>query len=175
MPIMNATPTPNASPKTSDVAASRKALEARLPDALKDPVNRVVTAGMKILYSPESRATIMQIYQQIVQGGFQPQQIANGMTHLMSMIVAGSRGKAPMPALYPAAVILLTYVLEDLQKKGLQVTDDLVKTVGSMMAQKLKQTFGGGGSPTPPAPGATPPAPVASPAAPAPSLLNGGA
>jgi len=171
MPLLNATPATTGAPPVSDLPASRKALESKLPGQLKDPVNRVVTAGMKILYDPAQHARIAQIYDTVAKSGFTPQKIANGMVNLLGFVVTASKGKAPFEAIYPAGVILLTYVLEDLQKtKGLQVTDELVKTVGSLMRTAFVKAFSGNGA----QPAARPTHPVAPPSAPQP-LLNQGA
>jgi len=184
MPMLNAVPQAAAKgPDSADLQASRKALESALPAALKDPVNRVVTAGMKLLYSTgPTQQKVQATYDAVAKGGFQPQQIANGMVNLLGMIVMGSKGKAPLEAIYPAGVILLTYVMEDLQKtRGLKVTDELVKTTGMLMKQAFVKAFGGqqqapGAQPGMP-PQGMPPAgasPMMPPSAPQP-LLNQGA
>jgi hypothetical protein len=134
-----------------------------------------VVSGMKILYSPQTHQTVSKIYDHLAQSQFQPNEIANGMVSLMLLIMQGSKGNASLVALYPAGIVLLTYVLDDLEKThGLRVTSQLVQQVEPLMRQKfMKLRVQQEGAP--PAPGspatAPPPGNVPIPA----SVTPGGA
>jgi hypothetical protein len=171
--IARPTPSPSAPPQATPPVATkgtmnpvlmkvRQRVESKLPPQLQDGVQRIVVAGMKILYDRSTQSAVQKIYDAIAKGGFQPQAIATGMVNLLGMIAQGSKGKMPVHAAYPAGVILLTYVLDDLaQTRGLTITDQLVKDIGKHMAQLFVKAFGiNQGAPTP-APAPTPnPAPA---------------
>jgi hypothetical protein len=180
------TPSDPASAPTPDTAASaptapltkgqmdpilmkvRAGVESKLPPELKDSVERIVVAGLKLLYDPSTHPQVQRIYDAIAQGGFQPTAIATGMVNLLGMIQKSSGGKMSVPAAYPAGVILLTYILDDLEKmKGLKVSDQLVKDIGKQMMQMFVKAFGinQGGPSTPTAPPPSQPTqPAAAPA-----------
>ena len=127
---------------------TKNKVETKLPEALKQPVHMIVLAGGKILYSPQTHAKMVQpIYDAAAQGGFQPDQIAKGILNLLNVIAHASQGKMNPAAAFPAGVILLCYVLDDLeQTKGLKVTPDLLKQVTTAMVQTLKQGLSQGGA-----------------------------
>jgi hypothetical protein len=150
------------------LAKIKEGIEAKMPPDQKDAMDQIVVAGLKILYSPSTHPIIQKVYDAVQQGGFQPTQIATGLLNLMGMIMKASGGTASLPALYPAGVVLLTYVLDDLEKtRGLHVTGPLVQQTESLMRglfMKLKVQQDS----TPSAPGGTPPvAPSPMPASPA--------
>jgi len=171
-PTMNAALPARTTPGTAPTAPGtldpllqkvRDSIESSLPPDGKDAVDRIVVAGRKILYSPQTRGTVSKIYDQIQQGGFQPKQIAQGVNNLMVLIMNASHGNAPLPALYPAGAILLCYVLDDFSKiKWLQVSGSLVAQTEQIMRQlfmKIRiqpaQPSAGAETPAPTQPNAT--------------------
>lgn len=157
--------------KDPQLTAMKDKVETKLPPALKEPVERIVQAGMKLLYSPETHQKLVQpVYEALKTNGFQPAQIANGMVNLMGTLYKASNKAMKVEATFPAAMILLAYVLDDLeQTKGLTVTPEMLKQISTAMAQGFVKGFGiknGDAQPTQPAaqPGgmaqtATPPVP----------------
>jgi hypothetical protein len=173
---------------TALLEAAKNKVESGLPAPLKEPVHRIVLAGMKILYSPQTHQSLVQpIYQAVKARGFQPKEIATGVLNLLAILAKAANGHMALEATAPAGVILLMYILGDLEKtQGLKITPDLIKQTGTYLIATIHgQAQGGAGSPpanaaqsqTPSAtPGAQPvPAPQAgSPPAPA-GLLQGAA
>lgn len=137
----------------------KDSVEQKLPDQLKEPVERIVLAGMKLLYSPETHQQIIQpIYEAVKGNGFKPEQIGTGMLNLLSTISQAAQGKMPVEAAFPAGVILLCYVLDDLERtKGLTITQDLLTKIGSTMVRKFGEAFKVGGEPETEAPASEPP------------------
>lgn len=125
------------------LAKVRSNVETTLKPALRDPVQQVVVAGMKLLYAKQTHDEIVApIYQQIAQGGFRPDQIATAMVNLLGTLMKAAKGGMQTAAAYPAGVILLTYVLDDLEQSyGLTVTDQLVKQIEAAMRPKFMQAF----------------------------------
>lgn len=138
---------------------TKDAVETKLPEPLKDPVERIVVAGMKLLYSQQTHQSLVQpVYAKIKEGGFQPDAIANGMVNLLAILYKASKGGMKIEAAYPAGIILLCYVLDDLEQLyGFKPTQDLVKQIGTTMARQAAKAFGlikgaaqpGAPSPTP--------------------------
>ena len=126
------------------VEETKNKVESKLPEALKRPVDATVRAGMKLLYSPETHARLVQpVYETLKTNGFKPEEIANGMVNLLAIVGKASNGKMPVEAAFPAGVILLCYVLDDLeQTKGLTVTKEMIKTIGSAMTKQFVKTLG---------------------------------
>ncbi len=123
---------------------TKNKVESKLPEALKQSVDATVRAGMKLLYSPETHDRLVQpIYNTLKTNGFKPEEIANGMVNLLATVGKASQGKMPIEAAFPAGVILLCYVLDDLeQTKGLTVTKALIMQIGSAMTKQFVKTLG---------------------------------
>lgn len=136
-------------------------VESNLPEELVEPVEQIVLAGMKLLYSPTTHKQLIQpVYDAAKASGFQPEQIANGMVNLIGAISKASNGKMAIEAAFPAGVILLCYVLDDLEStKGLSVTPALIKAVGSAMVKSFAKSLEGKGGPPEAQPGEAPPMP----------------
>jgi hypothetical protein len=138
----------------------KQKLEASLPPALKEGVERIVVAALKILYSPQTHPAVQQVYEKIAAGQFQPTAIATGLVNLLGMVYQGSKGKMAVPAAYPAGIIILMYVLDDLKRmKGLTVTNALVSETAKLMAKLFVKKFGiqtGAQGPPPAAPPGNP-------------------
>lgn len=160
--------------KNALLEATKNKVETVLPEELKGPVESAVKAGMKLLYSPQTHDKIIQpIYTAMQSRGFQPQEIATSILNLIATIGKASQGRMAVEAAFPAGVILLCYVLDDLeQMKGLTVTKEMLKAIGSAMtkgfaASAQKTPTAPTTAPTaavPPAPSGvanTPPAPAA--------------
>ena len=123
-------------------------VESKLPDELKEPVERVVLAGQRILYRPETHTKVVDpIYERVKARGFQPDDLANGILTLLGVINHAAKGKMAAEAVFPAGIILMTYILDDLEQvKGLEVTEELVKSVGTLLSQKVLRELKSGGS-----------------------------
>lgn len=170
-PGPNATPsapTPTKGQMDPMLAKIQQDIESKLPPNVKDAADRIIVAGLKILYSPQTHPIVQTLYDKIQKDGFQPTAIATGMVNFLGMIYKASRGKMSVAVAFPAGVVLLCYVLDDLEKtRGLKITQPLVKDIGKQMASQMKTMLTGGGAqpsassmpqPPQPAPPMTPPA-----------------
>ncbi len=168
-PAPPTTPAPAKGQMDPILTKVKEGVESKLPPDLQQGVQQVVVAGMKLLYDPSTHGQVQRIYDALAQGGFQPTAIATGMVNLLGMIAKGSKGKMPVQAAFPAGVILLVYVLDDLSHRGLKVTSDLVKEIAKQMKPLFTKAFGlDQGQPSPAAPPSSPPATPA-PTQPAPT------
>ena len=153
----------------------RTEIEAKLPQEMKDGYQRIVVAGMKILFSDETHEHVRQVMSAIAQRGNTPEDIANGMVNMLGLIHTESKGRMQGEAAFPALVTLTSYALEYMEKtQGLKVDQAFVKQLGQVLLQKFKTKFGmdkagvgsgpsapntGGPTPGPGAPAPQPPQP----------------
>lgn len=145
----------------------------------QDAYNRVVMAGMKILYEDQdSHDAVMKM----LDGGEAPEKdISDTVVMIMSQIDKKSGGKVPQVVIIPAAVELVSLAAELGEKAGIFQADDSViaravqmviiglcneygvspeeiaqvmksvdqKQVAQMVQDQRKMTAGGGGQPAP--------------------------
>jgi hypothetical protein len=120
----------------------KTAIESKLEPELKPEAEKIVLAGMKLLYSDSTHGKVLEVYDQLEQQQFAPAAIANGMVGLLGLLHQASKGQMSIDALFPAASILLCYVLDDLEKMGMEVTQEVVKATVALMGQKLFDVLG---------------------------------
>lgn len=92
-----------------------------VPEESRDAVDRVVAAGMKLLYSAEmedERQEAIQSPQPVAK------KLADNITGLMLTLDQQSKGGIPQAALFPAAVMLLNEAGQMLIQAGQKVTQD---------------------------------------------------
>lgn len=90
----------------------RAGVESKLDPSLKEGYQRIVVAGMKLLFSPQTQHLMVDALTQARQSGNVPAGVIQGVTRLMTQLVNESKGKLSVPAAFPAAITLMTYILE---------------------------------------------------------------
>lgn len=148
------------------------AVLAKLTPQIRDTVDRVVAAGMKLMYAPESKAARDQAVQS--QDPI-PKKLSENVVGLLLMLDSKTKGGLPMESLFPAALELMVEAANLLQAAGQTVSqqafNDALLAAHALISQKLgasnEQIMGaaqdsmGGGQP--PAAGQAPPDPQAAP------------
>ena len=125
-----------------------------IPPELKDIVDRVVAAGMKVMYSDDMKEDILDEIKRDVPPA---QKMAEATVGMVLMLDQRSKG-IPMAALFPVAMKLLDESAEILVAAGQPVTQedysDAARRVFVLMGQKLgatpDQIMEGAGSGVPP-------------------------
>lgn len=110
-----------------------------LPPDLENAYQRVVVAGMKIMFSPETRDEVLK---QIDGPGPMPEKLAKGIAGLMILLFDQSNKTMPPQVIIPAGIELLVHAGEFLDKSGSEVSDQEIGTAISLMIQMLLKTFG---------------------------------
>ena len=111
-----------------------------VPPEMKDAVDRVVAAGMKVMYSPE----MQQERQQAVQSQDpMPKKLAENVTGLMLTLDQRTKGGIPVQALFPAAMMLLSEAAELLTEAGQTVSDEDYKEAARMLFVLIGKKLGG--------------------------------
>lgn len=110
------------------------------PPELQDPVERIVAAGAKLMYSPEMRQELHQAV-----GAQVPvdQKLADNVVGLMLTLDQKSQGGLPVAALFPAGIGLLGEAAQVLQAAGQQVTQQDFNDAAVRMYVVIGKKLGG--------------------------------
>ena len=92
-----------------------------LPPQLKDAYERVVLAGMKIMFDPKTHQMAMKTLQG---DGPIDERLGKGIAALMGTLIKQSNGTMPPPVVIPAGIELVAAAGDFLKKSGEQITDD---------------------------------------------------
>lgn len=118
----------------------REQVERKLPTELKKGYRQIVDAGMALLFSDQTHQYMQQAVAEIQKQGNQPQHLANAMINLILVIAREAHGQMSLEAAFPAAVTLMTHVLQYMHVRyRLPITEDVVKAIGQQMAPKFIQ------------------------------------
>ena len=120
----------------------KQGIEATIPPNLQEDTQKMVVAGMKIMFDAQTHQMMMK---QIDQPGDMMDNVAKGVGALMSIIFRSSKGAPPIDAAVPASILLMVEALDYLDQTGkLQITPDAVaqctKALMAYMMQKLGLT-----------------------------------
>lgn len=110
-----------------------------VPPEHKDVVDRVVAAGMKIMYAPGMREELLNEIKRDVPV---PQKLAEGAAGLLLTLDKQTEGGIPMPALFPAALLLLGEAADVLATSGQAVTQDDYNEAAQMMFVIMARKMG---------------------------------
>lgn len=163
------------------IAKVQDAVRGNIPADTRVAVQRVVLAGMKVMFSPETH----QLMLKSIQSDTDPAHaVGMGVTQLVTLLFKQSKNTIPLPALIPAAVLLCCEALDFMEKANMvKVTPVIManasQTVTAYLFQKMGYTpdkiaqivkagngqQAGGAQPAPPQPAAAPaqPAPQGQP------------
>ena len=147
-------------------------LNAKLPPAKQQALERIVVAGMKVMFSPQTHQMMLT---ELDGQGNMVDKLAQAATKLMIMLYQHSNGTMPGDLLIPAGGVLLAKACEFLNQTGDIVTEDQFRDALVLMTHMILKVAG---APTnkgaaPAAAPVTPPAPAA--ASPTGGMLNQGA
>ena len=130
--------------KVSDpiLAQIKAGVEAEVPKELKRDYAAIIVAGLKLMYSDHTHRFMREYLAGVKQRGNNPKMVAHGIVKLMSIIQNESKRTDMMPAIFPAALVLMTYALEDIEKdQGVQFTKDQVAAIAQMVTFQLLKLF----------------------------------
>lgn len=104
---------------------------------------KIVVAGMKVLYTPQTHRMELGAIAKITGPRDVPANVAQGVLKLILLVYRESAGKMSIPMSIPAAVVLAMYLLEDIQKvKGITLTPDLIAQTTRAVVMALYQKYG---------------------------------
>jgi hypothetical protein len=152
-------------PQTNVINADlwQKHINAKLTPAKQQALNRIVVAGMKVMFDKQTHQMMLK---ELDAPGDIVQKLAEAATRLMIMLFHNSNGSMPQDLIIPAGGVLIAKACEFLNQTGETVTE---QQFGQAMASMSKLIVKAASSPNDQAaaPGAPTPA--------APNPLNQGA
>lgn len=107
---------------------------------MKDAVDRIVAAGMKLMFSPVMKDERLQAVQS---PDPIPKKLAENVTGLILTLDKQSKGGLPVEAIFPAAVMLLSEAAEVLKAAGQDVSEDDYLDAVRMLFVLLGKKMGG--------------------------------
>ncbi len=107
---------------------------------MKDAVDRIVAAGMRLMYSPAMKDERLQAVQS---PDPIPKKLAENTTGLILTLDKQSRGGLPVEAIFPAAVMLLSEAAEVLKAAGQDVSEEDYLDAVRMLFVLLGKKMGG--------------------------------
>lgn len=113
--------------------------QMNLPPELREPYERVVLAGYKVLFSDETHDAIVD---QLAGDGPIAQRVGEGITRILGMLFTESNGTIPPEVIVPAGIELTVAASDFLIKGGLEDMQprDVGDAVG-IMIQTVMQKF----------------------------------
>lgn len=112
----------------------------KVPAELQEAYERVVVAGMKIMYSKESHRVMLE---EIKRPGPMGQRLGKGITGLMLLIIKESNNTVPPAVIIPAGIKLLMETVDFLRKTG--IADPTNEEIGQgveIFITSILQQFG---------------------------------
>lgn len=117
-----------------------QAVQAKVPPNLQNAFQRIVTAGLKVMYSDDTRQMLMN---QLKQPGEPTELAGQGIAKMMAILYQKSKGTMPMRAAIPAAQVLLCEGLDFMANAGMiQISADTIASSTKEMVTYLLQIFG---------------------------------
>jgi hypothetical protein len=144
-PMQMPAPGPNGQdPDSSDplIAQTQDLLRSKIPPNLRVAVQKIVMAGLKIMYDPQTHFMMVHT----IKTNADPSEAAGmGVTQLITIMYKQSKGTMPIDAIPLAAVLLVCDALDFMEKAGVcKVTPDILaratQTVIAYLMQKVGMT-----------------------------------
>lgn len=119
---------------------TEEAIAAKVPANLKNAFQRIITAGLKVMYDPKTNDMMAK---QLKEQG-DPAEIAGaGVAKLLGMLMNQSKGTMPMNAAIPAATVLLCEGLDFMeQAKVVKVDNEVLSRAMQSMSSTFLQMLG---------------------------------
>ncbi len=115
-------------------------LESVKPPQLTQAIEKVVEAGKKILYSPDTREMVLQ---ELQSDGEMQDVIGSGVAKLTGLVYSEYKKTLPMEVLMPVCMLLMIEVLDFLEQGGkVQVTNEFLAEVTQSTASAMLQLLG---------------------------------
>lgn len=112
-----------------DLSAEQVSQQIKMPPDLKEAYERVVLAGMKLLFSKETNKAAVQLLQS--QDGDLAQRLGKSIAGLLAEMFRKSNQTMPPQVIIPAGVELLMQAADFIRKSGMEPINN--KTIGDAM------------------------------------------
>jgi hypothetical protein len=105
----------------------------------KQQLQRIVVAGMKIMFSQQSHGMLLK---QLEGPGTIDQKLGQGVAGLMALLAHESKNSLPPNLLIPAGMVLLAHAADFLRKSGQTITDQEIGAAINVMVNALLHAVG---------------------------------
>lgn len=124
------------------LARTVQGIEAQLDPKYKQGYQAVVVAGMKVMFSNETHKILLRYIQEGKARKNVQRAAVDGVTRLIAIIYRESKGRMSIPAAFPAAVTLLCYALEFIEKTtGEDTTEEQLAAATQLLTVSLLKMF----------------------------------
>lgn len=114
--------------------------EAKVLPKFKGAFDRIISAGLKVMYSPETHDMMVS---QLGEQNPPEINVGEGVAKLMGILWHEGKGTLPMQAFIPASLILLCEGMDFAEKAGkIQVTPDTLAAATKELMSSLMQILG---------------------------------
>lgn len=129
-----------ARPEGSELNADVIKQNIQMPPELQEAYERVVIAGMKVMFSKDSHQLMLQ---QLQQGGSMGERLGKGVAGLMFLLFKQSNATIPPQVIIPAGVELLAQAADFLKQAGMgEVTNEDIGEGMQIMITTILDKFG---------------------------------
>lgn len=116
----------------------------KIPPQLQQAYEKVITAGMKLMFEDESMFKTMVQNLEADNEKSIDKKIADGIVGLIIAMFKKSGGKMPGAVIVPAAVYLLMQLIEFIQKSGHELPNEVLAAATQQTVFGIMQAFGAG-------------------------------
>ena len=114
--------------------------QMQIPPNLSNAFERIIVAGMKFMYSPEtSKATL----DQLKADGTPGQRVGRGVFYLMMLLFKESNQTMPPQLIVPAGIYLVTESSDFAKQVGIEMTDKDMGEAMQVFLSLIMNKFGG--------------------------------
>ena len=119
---------------------TEKQIEAKVNPKYQGAFKRIVMAGLKVMYSPQSHEMMVKELQKPQEPAIN---IGEGVAKLMAILWSQGKGTLPMQAMMPATIVLMCEALDFAEQVGkVKVTPQLLAAVTKETISDVMQLLG---------------------------------
>ena len=127
-------------PSNQMLAQAEQGIQSKLPQAMQQDLQKVLHAGMTILYSPQLQG---QLQQRIKTSADPIKDASEGAARLISNLYQQSNKTMPTALIVPAAMIFAFEYLDLVQKAGkIQITPQMISQTTTAVGDTVLPLFG---------------------------------
>jgi len=138
-PAMEEQMPPEAEAPQEELTAESARAQMQLPEELKEAYERVVEAGLKVMFDPSMRERTLEF----MEGPGEPaEKMGEGVAAVMALLFKESNNTMPPQIVIPAGVELLLHAVDVARSGGMEMSQDDVAEAMAIMVEAVFRQFG---------------------------------
>jgi hypothetical protein len=113
--------------------------QMNVPPQLQQAYDKVVAAGMQLMFGKQTREQVQQI---LAQEGKPEKKLAESILGLMLIMFKESNQSMPPEVMIPAGLELMAHAVDFLQKSGEEVGDEVFAEAAAEFIEQMLKKFG---------------------------------